>query len=280
MPGGFPASFDICNGTLISSATLPGGSSIAVGTQVTASSTANTKGSWTQVIASTPSDTSWITIMLGNNSVSSKSGAIDIGIGATGSEVVVVQNLIIIESYEPCSISLPLQIPTGAKVSIRAQAAGGADIFSVTMILFDGSFVQSEGIAGVDAIGFNTATTLGMVCTPGNNTYSSYAQLILSTARDYAGIFALYDFQNQNVTVSTQQGCFVDIAIGAGGSEVNLVQSIPLIYYGTHYAGIDPPCPLQFTPINIPVGTRLAFRAKAPAAQTQTFGLTLYGLYQ
>src|ERR1035437_9061828 len=90
MAGGFPLGLDLCNGT---SAGIS--SSTSVGTTVT-NGTANTKGSYSPLVASTASDACWLTVVLnGVSPNTSYCNSIDVAIGAGGSEKIIASDLIV-----------------------------------------------------------------------------------------------------------------------------------------------------------------------------------------
>jgi hypothetical protein len=64
MPGGFPLGLGWCNGTDIGTNTAN-----SRGTAVVSSSTAGSYGSWTQIVASTASDTNGIMVCLGRDAL-------------------------------------------------------------------------------------------------------------------------------------------------------------------------------------------------------------------
>lgn len=215
MAGGFPLGLDICNGNTI-------GVSSFQQTAITSSATANTKGSWAQVVASAPTDACFVLIdcQFSPQGSSTASMGLDIGIGASGSEVVLVSNLVLQSSYNyspgKILVSLPLSIPKGTRIAARAQDNVGGNAAAISITLFDGSFTMMEGAAGADAIGFVSVGSAGSALTPGaSSTKGTYVQLISATARDYIGFFAVFD--PGYVTGQTYNYSY-DVAIGASGS--------------------------------------------------------------
>ena len=283
MPGGFPLGLEVCNGQSIGANTAASNM-----TALTYSGTANTKGAWKQLIASTSYDACWAVITVTTGYDGDLSAAFDIGVGSSGSEVAIINDLIASGSYNGQNdllanrrYSFPIQIPAGTRLSGRCQrtSTGTSGIYgpSVQIHLFDGSFTQMEGAAGVDAIGFTSGTTLGTTIVPGTNTPGSYAQLSSSTSRDYIGFLLGFDAQG-NVTGWADY--LVDFAIGASGSEKNIVPQSAL----SLASGVTlEPAVFPFCPISVPAGTRIAARAAIDVAVSPTTndtGLTMYGVYQ
>ena len=111
-----------------------------------ASATANTKGAWVELIASAPDDANWLGVVTTNRGSNGGNWLLcDIAFGASGSEVVAVENLFVNQvgatnvSSDP--IFLPLRVPRGTRVSVRAAAnyaTGVADSRSVGFIAYLG----------------------------------------------------------------------------------------------------------------------------------------------
>jgi len=197
------------------------------GTLVRASGTAHTKGNWTQLVASSANDAVAVIVQITGRGGNVNAGlAVDIGVGTQATEQVLLPNLM---SYRndlraqnnSASYFIPINIPAGTRISARCQSTATVDGSSVSgntcgvrVILFDGDFTQSSGGGGVDAIGFASNSTAGTAVTPGAvNTKGSYAQLVASTAADYAGfIMAIDDGQ---LTTDHPVGQLWDIAVGA-----------------------------------------------------------------
>jgi len=279
MPGGFTDAWGLCNGAAMGA--LAGGGNTS---QTVTAGSANVKGSWAQLIASTASDVCWVIVNIVYPAATALSIAVDIGIGSAGNEVAIINNIVASNFNVPVAenFSFPLSIPAGTRVSARCQSGTGSDACYVSVTGFDGGFTQAEGAAGVDSIGFVSASTLGTVitvsATPGVK--GSYSQLTASTPRDYIGYFGSFDPQSGGSSILGHWGSNdMDISIGAGGSEVVID---PDISFGNPngYLSIGPTC-LPFRPISIPAGTRIAARAQCSDSDSasKTFGLTLYGVY-
>jgi hypothetical protein len=152
----------------------------------------------------------------------------------------------------------------------------------IELILYDGALVHPEGIAGYDAIGFNASTSGGTAIDPGTtaNTKGSWVPLTASTAVDYVGILVALDGTNQ--TAWSFQNWLVDLAIGASGSELIIVPNFFADAPGTSATTVNTIGSVQFLPIPIPAGTRIAARAQCSTntATQRQLGITVYGAYQ
>ena len=248
------------------------------GTLVNGSASANTKGAWTQLVASTGADASGFWIFAGNTALANQVTA-DIGIGAAGSEQVLAGNLQFSLTDHPTDAALvPLQIPAGTRVSVRLQSASASDSARVSIILMDASF-DGQGYQTWDDYGYNPATSFGTTVDPGGtaNTKGSYVALTSGTARDISAIAWMVDM-NGNTPVGADM--LLDIAIGAAGSEQIIVPNWNMKNAGSGSTAAISPVYSGPIPVQIPAGTRIAARAQSTdsSATSRKFGLTLYGI--
>jgi len=108
-------------------ATLVGASG-GQGTDVDPGGTANTKGSWTELVSSSPHDFDFLVICLGrsnNNVTNTRSKTlVDIGTGSAASEVVLVPNVMSVNTTAETGnvwYSIYAPIPSGTRIAARAQ---------------------------------------------------------------------------------------------------------------------------------------------------------------
>jgi hypothetical protein len=102
------------------------------GIAVDAGGTANTKGSWTEITASTSNRIAGMFAIVGpNNDVARVSARhlLDIGVGPSGSEVDVVEDLLLVqETTDDCPMPTALgpwscDIPSGSRIAARLQSS-------------------------------------------------------------------------------------------------------------------------------------------------------------
>src|SRR4029077_20914892 len=146
MPGGFPIGIDVVNaqdvGTTAASTT---------GTTITASGSINTKGSWTVLIASLGADCVFATFEILGTVGATRHSLLDIGIGATGSEKVIISNISVESSATVITrFSIAISILAGTQIQARCQSATASNTTVIRMTTYDGSFTQLEGSAGAD----------------------------------------------------------------------------------------------------------------------------------
>jgi hypothetical protein len=268
MPGGYPFGIECCNAQDVG--TISSGS---VGTSVTCG-TANVKGGWTQLISSLGADCCWTVVELACLSLA-KSVLVDIGIGSLNNEQPVVNNLWFrspagVGSIDVVKYCFPLQIPSGSRISVRGQSNTAAQVFTAKMSCYDGAFTMMEGAARIDMVGVSTATSSGTAVMPNAtaNTKGSFAQLILSTTKDYCGLIVVVGLIG---TVSTDY--LFDIAIGGAGSEQVIIPNI----HGMPQTSA--PMMTVFVPIPVPSGSRLSARAQANGASAANCQIAAGGIY-
>lgn len=276
----------ICNGTDAGSNTAA-----SLGTSLTSGGSADTKGAWTQLIASTSEDSVYLVIYVGTLDTTSTDGTsmIDIGIGPSGSEIPIVSNLVFScgpisgQGYAPFArYAFPCCIPAGTRISARCQAHTASQTCYAAVMLADGSFDQLDGASIIDTIGFGTIH--GTAVDPGAtiNTKGAYAQLTASTSYDISGFVIGFDVLNQTISSTGHIYELADLAIGPSGSEQIILPNMILWNEQDHANGFYwiAPNNTEFIPMSIPAGTRIAARAQSAVATSpeRQFGITLYGL--
>lgn len=119
----------------------------SLGTLATADSTANVKGPWSQMIASTGINSQQVVVQLQRASLADGRYRLDIGVGGAGSEVVAIGDISFVcgvdggtNASQYCSrdmtLHIPLTIPEGSRVSMRIQANGGSGTAYASIIAF------------------------------------------------------------------------------------------------------------------------------------------------
>lgn len=119
--------------------------------------------------------------------------------------------------------------------------------------------MEFHAIAGgpVESLGAVAASSRGTLLTAGAGTHTkgAYSQLVAATARDYMALLI-----SVQATGSGSSDALVDIAIGAGGSEVVVIPNL----YCASATSFD--VAEYLFPIFIPLGTRIAARCQTNAA--------------
>lgn len=163
-----------------------GTTSAEYGTTVTASATPHTKGSYSQLIASTSANAYGIFVNLFNTAVASTSTRVlvDIAVGAAASETIIIPDLIAGNAGTSAgaqnaghSYYFPIVIPVGTRVAARCQALGVSDTVDVQVHLLTNPVPGKWYGQRVTAYGANTGTSSGTSMSPGNNTYATNVSL-------------------------------------------------------------------------------------------------------
>ena len=233
--------------------------STSAGVTVTGDATANTKGAWTELIASNDATSDWLLVdatQSANGNGVDTSYLLDIGTGASGSETVRIADIFC--GYRPPSTGgrrvqpflFPLRVASGTRIAARAQGAVGSRAGTVTIATLSGA-ARSSMPTTLDTIGADTAASRGTNL-PTSNTY---VQLTASTSRAYQALVVLQ--AGSGTSFNAVETSTFTIATGASGSEVDVysvdlsttnveILHTPAFYLSSVYVG------------DIPAGTRLA----------------------
>jgi len=244
--------------------------------------TANEKGSWTELIASTSFDAVCFQLFLHQNF--SADGLIDIGIGGSGSEVALIENVLISgRSGHAQDIVVPIRIPAGTRISSRIQTiaadTGAPDEADVIVTLFGGGFTYPSGLSGCITYGANTADSGGAGYDPGGSAgeYGPWLELTSNTTRHIKSIAIAFGCQNE-----LTQGFYefiTDIGIGASSSETAVLEGL----CWAKDANTDAASPglIGPFPVDIPIGTRISTRSMASGTSStvRLFDIVLYCFY-
>lgn len=242
---------------------------------------ANTKGSWSQVIAATTSEINMIYLSLTAGTFASATNTsclVDIGIGAAASEVVIVPNIALgyrVITLNTCFYAFPVNIPLGSRVAVRGQGAEASKGIAVEMTFAQLPNGRKAPTSIID-MGTDTATSKGVtVSNPGsNNTKGSWTQIIAATAEPFDAL--IVGAQGAAGTAFTASGeGLVDIGYGASGAEVKLVENLKIQSSVSEQIHLIPH-PL-IIPCRLPAGTRLAARYQR-SVTTMPLDIILYGV--
>ena len=263
------------------------------GTQVTSSATAHTKGAWVQLDAATGFDASLLLLDIAVQ-FQDTLYLFDIGIGASGSEQVLIPNLLVSQSTAVIPrLSIPISIPAGSRIAVRSQDNFGSSTSFVSGMIIAGGWAGQSPFNTVNAYGPNTATSNGVIADAGAtaNTKGAWAQITASTASAMKAIMVSGIRGVPGTAMTADFANLVDIGVGASGSEQVLIPNIvfqasittggatgsPLVLsgLGTLFPRFIPPIPCD-----IPAGVRLAVRQQSTTtnAADRTSAYAIYGL--
>lgn len=243
-----------------------GGSSLA--TTITSNGSADTKGAWVELGASTAHDAHWIEIDVTNSSTVAIA-LLDIGIGAGGSETVIIPDLVVVTKGSPGSgvpYLFPVFIPRGSRVAARFQDIVGGMTLGVSVRLISPA-LSSGGVAPsvVSAYGATTSS-MGTEIDPGGtaNTDTSPVEIAGATDRDHRWLVMAGRFGDNSLSSG---GCVwrMQILAGASMSETVLIGDIHI----SAESSADNPFNMCRTfPVFIPRGTRLSVVLRCSSIQS------------
>ncbi len=216
------------------------------------SSSNKTASAWTQLVASLAEDAYgfWLAEMNGDSQA-----RVDIGIGAAGSELVLLEDAMVFASstvHRNLPVFYPVRIPRGTRVVARALSNSGTIklAFGTMRAGWHRSSLYSRG----RSLGWANTTTWVPPYSgnSGANTKGAWVQIEASTS------FPINALMYQGTHIIRRS--FVDVGVGAAGSEVVIAADIP--HWWTDYEHQQYPV----FPVNIPVGSRIAARAQGDSA--------------
>ena len=261
------------------------GASSTTGTQVTAGSTAGTKGSWTQLIASTAKEYHWLIVGFTENNASATitNVVVDIGIGAASSEIVLVPNLLVGSSpaitttFSSHFYVFPIRVPSGSRLSARsASGPAGSQTCRVLMWLFGKNpKVPSWTGSKVTAYGITlSGDARGVSVTPGvSGAEGSWTEIVASTSERCEYILMGRGMpQTTNVTGRLYA---LDFGFGASSAEQALVENMLFLTDGSERVHGGWSMPIY---ADLPASTRLVARLSQHSTTAQAVDIALYGV--
>jgi len=223
-------------------------------TTLTPNAATHTKSVYTQIVAATAFDVAGI-LFNSQLSAGASNQLLDIAIGAAASEQIIVPNVLVSVGGgggrgTPQKF-IPIFIRKGSRIAFRFQSNIGSQFFKVKVLLLSaGGFAGFQPPNKWEGWGVNLATSAGVAVTASGsaNTKGAYAELIAATGLTSRWVIL-------GIGIGTVADMAVDIAIGAGGSEVIVLPNFNLTNENV--------APYLVLPWTIPKGTRLAARCAA-----------------
>lgn len=244
--------------------THQGATASSLGTEITNSASANTKGSWIEIEASTDHEADAVLVHFLCNTLNNF--LFDFGIGGAGNEQVLLSNFLVVAAgLRTVAILLPIRIPEGTRLVGRCQASAGSGSSGngfISVQLIHGGLLFQGPLTRVETCGANTADSGGTSVDSGagaGDTKGAYSQLIASTSFDYKMLFIVPGNANDYVRPSSNRW-LLDIAVGAAASEQVIIPNLQL--GGSDVDDVISPLLIGPIPINIPAGSRIAARAQ------------------
>lgn len=245
--------------------------------QLVASSTAHTKGSWTELIASTSADASFLVVQMTNVGANATNTAtlLDLATGASGSETAFASDIAIGSHTTAIGggrvgglFGFPIKIPSGTRISARIQSVVSSKTCNIIIFLIDaGDYATAP--TSVDVIGADTATSQG---TSFSGSSGTWVEATASTSQAYRAVTLVVS--GHDAAMGNQTGIY-EMGVGASGSEVGFgaaryqhttVEFTSLMHPYTYMSGR-----------NIPAGSRLAVKHPITADPSK-YGFCLIGI--
>ena len=201
---------------------------------VTTGSPAHTAGAWAELVASMPEQIDGFTLRLGigNTSGADTSRLMDVGVGAAGSEVVVVENMMVGYNGAAADYYLPVRVPKGARLAVRARGAADSDGRTVEWDSANTSNMLGPIRRRPDlprptrllTAGADTATSGGVVLTAPGSTHTKAAWTTVSSgfAVPLRGLLAFTSIAPGTTNTPASGYLLWDVAMGAAGAETLL----------------------------------------------------------
>lgn len=231
------------------------------GTQVGAGGTANTKGTYVTLIASTAYATKGIMIQPGVASAGFDY-LIDIAIGAAASEVIIIPDLMTGSGTGSISRQapyfFPIAIPAGVRISARSACTLASANVRLKVHLVGDLPGGMEPFGKVMRYGIVAATSQGTTIDPGGTANTKGAWVALTASTTYATKALFWDQSNLVQTTRTSADWLLDIGVGGAGAEVVIIPNMHIECSTTDDFNVHSPSPLFA--VSIPAGTRIAAR--------------------
>jgi hypothetical protein len=250
---------------------------------LTCSAVADTKSSWEEVIASTKYNSDYIYIAKRHGNTS-KTYLLDIGIGAAGSESVLIGDILtsLPATYNYGSqgwLTFPFRVPRGSRISARVQASSGGGGYQIYLGLLGSGFLTPGGYNKVINYGITSlGATHGTQYDPGATAWTrgSWLEIVPSLSHDIKGFFLAICKRNRT---SLHAHWDIYTGLGSAGSEVDIG---PMLLVGTAYSSCDINVPYSmFYPIHLKAGSRISISAmcNTNSSPSRIFDVAFYGVY-
>lgn len=228
---------------------------------VTSGETANSLGSWVELTSGLPYAVDSLDVSLFSGTASSDM-LVDIGIGASGSEAVLVDSLYHVAGSATARCSqyrLPIKLPAGTRIAARSRSNRPSNAVGVVIYATAAEAMTVPGSSVVATYGATKGSSRGTSIDSGGtaNAYGAWTQIVASTL--YESRWLSIGVGSGNNYVLTVADRLIDIGVGASGSEVVLLGGL----YMRDNATADILLPGVWTfDVAIPQGVRLSARTK------------------
>jgi hypothetical protein len=239
------------------------GGSVGGGVAITSGTPAHTKGNYAQLTAS--SSFTIDALVIHPDYSSGREQMFDIAIGAAGSEKIIVANALAsgggAMTYNVGPMCIPIHIPSGTRIAARSQSTAAADTMYLSIGCYRSNHLRNTLGNYVTTYGANTADSGGTSIDAGSSAYTkgSWVEITSSTTVNHRGL--IIGVGNQQNTARTSAAFWVDVGIGAAGSETILLAHY-MFGVGGNGTALNPVYSRYFD-VSITAGTKLSCRCSS-----------------
>lgn len=250
---------------------------------VTPSATANVKGNYTEFCSSTPEDAIINSFCFCTYGTSGTNYCADIALGAVGSESILVNNLHFQNHFSKWPLEdayLPIFIPKGSRISVRAQAN------QTSRFLYNGSIELEYNSKRLNGDYFTKCLTLGAITSGATdlsytdpnaaaNVYGNWVEYTSAMPYTTKGLLIMISSLG-NPSRTNDTNWRVQVGIGPSGSEQPIIDSM-VLYFKTETLYVLPM--YRFYNVTLPYGSRVSVRYRCNNVSNswnRTVGIGLY----
>jgi len=243
---------------------------------VTANSAAHTKGAWTQLIASTASDSSHLRITISNVAIvnTNTSTLLDLAIGASGGEIPIASN-ICIGGCLSSILDIPLQIPSGTRISARIQSTvtGGKTATLTASVLNFYNYLNAP--TSIDVINpGDISTSKGTAFSGASGTW---VEAVSSSSRAYKAVGMIFSVHTDSSSSMSAAAGIFEIGVGAAGGEISSGKFRFSTTVNENFQNGSPSNLYAIIGRSIPVGSRISVKHPIPT-NPERYGFCLIGI--
>jgi len=256
------------------------------GALITAGATANTKGAFSagQIIAATAQEAYGVIVEGSTVSVpaTSTSYLMDIGIGPSGSEIVLIPDInfgyaasLGTNAHTRQRYFFPVYIPSGERISARGAAELGSDSADTAVYLLEGPAPPPMSPIGtITAYGVVSASSRGTLVPAGNGAYGAWTQVPASTTTSEAHRWWTVGMALGDQTIATATPRL--LSIGFGPSDPPTVIRGEIVFLGSSNEFIAPVARGAVFYAEVPSGSQLW--ARVAGSDTSNHDVIIYGM--
>lgn len=228
-------------------------------TSVTAGA-ANTLGNWVQVYATTPFPASGMVVQLGQAGIAvsaqNSQTLLDVGVGVSGQEQVIVGDMAIGGSLPFASWQIPIAVGQGQRIAVRLRSAVASKSCTMGVSIYGGGGGLEGGYKGV-TYGAVTASSRGTILTAAGATNTEAAWTQITAATTSRTGWLIIGLAAPNNALATGQNGLLDIGVGTAPAGTPIINDIP--FSVSTNEDVNCAYPLTY-PVNIPAGQGIVAR--------------------